>query len=255
MTRGATRPTSTPVPTPPAFEARLVGAKRLSPTVRELAFERVDAAPLAFEAGQWVSLVLPLAGGEVHRAYSIASPPDGTSRFELAVTRVEMGPGSTYLHQLEPGATLGAIGPQGFFTRPLDGAPPALFVATGTGVAPLRSMLRAALHRGSSSPVSLLFGVRSQEEILYREELEAIVRAHPHIRIEATLSRPDEGWRGRRGYVQLHVQELYESLATEGHGAPHAYVCGLERMVGAVRDILRKQMGLPRGLVHSERYD
>jgi ferredoxin-NADP reductase len=228
----------------------------LSPTVRELSFERLDGAPFAFEAGQWVSLVLPLAGGDARRAYSIASSPDGTARFDLAVTQVEAGPGSTYLHGLEPGATLQAIGPQGFFTRPLGDAPPSgLFVGTGTGIAPLRSMLRAALNRGSSSPLCLLFGVRSQQEILYREELEALARTHPRVRIEVTLSRPDGGWQARHGYVQLHVRELYESLAKEGRGPPHAYVCGLERMVGAVRDILRKQMGLPRELVHSERYD
>jgi CDP-4-dehydro-6-deoxyglucose reductase, E3 len=245
------------MPIPPAFEARLAHARPLSPTVRELSFERLDGAPLTFEAGQWVTLVLPLPEGEVRRAYSIASSPSGTPRFDLAVTHVETGPGSTYLHQLEPGATLTAIGPQGFFTRPVDGAlpSPALFVGTGTGVAPLLSMLRAALSRGSSPPLCLLFGVRSRQEILYREELEALAETHPHLRVEVTLSRPDAEWPARCGYVQLHVRELYESLAAKSQAAPHTYVCGLERMVGAVRDVLRNQMGLPRQLVHSERYD
>jgi ferredoxin-NADP reductase len=228
----------------------------LSPTVRELSFERLDGTPFTFEAGQWVTLVLPLAEGEVRRAYSIASSPSRTAGFDLAVTHVEAGPGSTYLHRLEPGATLKALGPQGFFTRPLGGATsPALLVGTGTGVAPLRSMLGAALDQRSSSSLCLLFGVRSQKEILYRDELEALARTHPQFRIEVTLSRPDAEWQARCGYVQIHVRELYESLAAEGHGVPHVYVCGLERMVGAVREILRKEMGLPRELVHSERYD
>jgi ferredoxin-NADP reductase len=244
------------MPAPPAFEARLAHARALSPSVRELSFERLDGAPFAFEAGQWVTVVLPLAQGEMRRAYSIASPPDGTPRFDLAVTHVSSGAGSTYLHQLEPGAKLGILGPQGFFTRPLDRPHPALLVGTGTGVAPLRSMLRAALEQGSLSPLCLLFGVRTPEDILYRAEFEALERTHPHLlRVEVTLSRPDAGWQGRSGHVQLHVRELYESLASQSGEAPHAYVCGLERMVGAVRTLLRKEMGLPRERVHSERYD
>jgi CDP-4-dehydro-6-deoxyglucose reductase, E3 len=243
------------MPVPPTFDVRVVHAEPLSPSVRGLVLERVDGAPFAFEAGQWVSLVLPLTGGEVRRAYSIASPPDGSPRFEIAVTRVVSGPGSTYLHGVEPGAVVPAVGPQGFFTRPLDSAPPALFVGTGTGVSPLRSMLQFAVARGHSAPMCLLFGVRSQEDILYREELERVATEHPGVALEVTLSRPEASWAGRRGYVQLHVRELYERLASSSAVAPHVFVCGLERMVGSVRKVLRKEMGLPRTSVHSERYD
>src|SRR5262245_35788489 len=103
------------MPLPPTFDARLVSSRSLTPLVRELVLERKDGAPFGFDAGQWVNLVLPLATGELRRAYSIASPPAGTPRFELAITRVQGGPGSTYLHALEPGAELSLIGPQGFF--------------------------------------------------------------------------------------------------------------------------------------------
>jgi ferredoxin-NADP reductase len=221
----------------------------LSPHVRELAFERVDGEKFDFQAGQWVSLVLPLVEGEARRAYSIASPPAGTSRFEVAVTRVEGGPGSAYLHSLADGTTLRAIGPQGFFTRPRG--QPSLFVGTGTGVTPLRSMIRDALATADDAPLTLLFGVRNAEDRLYLDELEALEKAHSHLRVLYTLSRPHTDWPGRVGYVQTHVEELYRGLA-EG---THVYICGLERMVGAVRDLLRKQMGVDRKLVHSERYD
>src|SRR3954447_2508533 len=110
------------MPPPPTFDVRLAGGRMLSPQVRELTFERVDGAPFGFQAGQWVSLVLPLAEGEARRAYSIASPPLGDAKFEIAVTRVADGPGSSFLHALADGATLRAIGPQGFFTR-ARGAP------------------------------------------------------------------------------------------------------------------------------------
>jgi CDP-4-dehydro-6-deoxyglucose reductase len=246
------------MPLPPTFDARLIAARVLSPAVRELTFERADGAPLRFAAGQWVSLVLPLEGGEIRRSYSIASEPGETARFEIAVTHVARGPGSSLLHTLEPGATLTAVGPQGFFTRPLEKAAPSLFVATGTGVTPFRSMLRAAIAAGDTTPTWLLFGVRCEEDLLYRDDFEALAAAHPHFRVHPTLSRPGSEWSGRHGYVQAHVRGLIDDLAAlpEATGrAPHAYVCGLERMVGSVRELLRKEMGLPRERVHTERYD
>ena len=252
------------MPVPPTFDVRVTGARPLSPQVRELALERADGAPFVFEAGQWVSLVLPLPEGEVRRAYSISSPPDGSPGFRIAVTKVTGGPGSTYLHGLAAGGSLRAVGPQGFFTRPPDLASPCLFVATGTGVAPLRSMMLHAASRSSPAPAApmwLLFGVRTEADILYRDDFEALAARAPNVRLFFSLSRPGEGWKGRAGYVQEHVKELWGELgavrtgAAGAAGAPHAYVCGLEKMVGAVRDVLRKGLGVPRQQVHSERYD
>ncbi len=237
---------------PPTFDVTLRSARMLTPSVRELTFQRADGEPVTFDAGQWMSFVLPLPEGEMRRAYSIASPPDGDT-FDIAVTHVDGGPGSTYLHALEPGATLRAIGPQGFFTRPRSDDAPALFIATGTGVTPLRSMVRDALAHGHVKPMIVLVGVREEQDRLYHEELEALAAAHPQLRVEYTLSRGKDGWTGRRGYVQTHVPELFREL--EPSGAPHAWICGLERMVSAVRNVLRKDMSLPRQQVHSERYD
>ena len=245
------------MPPPPSFDARLVSARLLAPTVRELVFERSGESPMAFEPGQWVNALLPLAdgaGAETKRSYSIASAPDGTPRFEIAVTRVQGGAGSNWLHAMAPGETLRFSGPQGFFTRPRE-APPSLFVATGTGVTPLRSMLRASLAAGARAPTIVLLGVRRAEDMIYSDEFRAFAAAHPFVRFEPTLSQPGGDWAGRSGYVQTHVRALWEELAESSGAEPHAYVCGLQRMVGSVRDLLRKDMGVPRERVHSERYD
>lgn len=243
------------MPPPPTFDVRLARARMLSPLVRELGFERVDGAPFEFQAGQWVSLVLPLLEGEARRAYSIASHPDGSPGFEVAITRVEGGPGSTYLHELPIGATVRAIGPQGFFTRPRGAGHPSLFVGTGTGVTPLRSMIKDALLAGETSPMTLLFGIRHESDQLYREELEALAKEHSNFHAFYSMSRPGPDWPGFTGYVQTHAESLWRALEVTGPSAPHIYICGLERMVGAVRDLLRKQMGVDRKQVHSERYD
>ncbi|MDB4996510.1 MAG: Flavodoxin reductase, partial [Myxococcaceae bacterium] len=185
------------MPPPPTFDVRLARARMLSANVRELGFERVGTPdPFAFQAGQWVSLVLPLSEGEARRAYSIASPPDATPGFEVAITKVEGGPGSTFLHELPVGETIRAIGPQGFFTRPRGAGHPSLFVGTGTGVTPLRSMIRDALAAGEQSPMRLLFGVRHEADRLYREELEALEAKHPNFRVQYSISQPSPEWSG-----------------------------------------------------------
>jgi CDP-4-dehydro-6-deoxyglucose reductase len=208
----------------PSFDARVVSARALSPNVREVTFARADGASFEFEPGQWVSLLLPGEGGEIRRAYSIASAPRRDASFEIAVTRVDAGVGSARLHALGPGDIVRVIGPQGFFTRPMRGGAPALFVGTGTGVAPLRSMIHAALAAEDPALVWLLFGAREEADLLYRDELAELAERSPQLRVEETLSRGSEDWTGRRGYVQA-------------------------------RALFRKEVGLGRELVHTERYD
>jgi len=240
---------------PETFEIEILSTTALTPGVRGFVFGRVDGRPLVFEPGQWLNFVLPTAAGEIRRAYSIASAPNGTAKFEIAVTEVAGGPGSGYLCGLGPGARLRAIGPQGFFTRsPLDSAP-ALLVATGTGMTPLYSMMSAAVAAGSSTPMWLLLGVRRTSDLLYRAELEALERSSPSVLVFFTLSQGEPEWRGRRGYVQTHIPELWAELGQTGGSEPHLYVCGLEKMITAVRQLVRKEMGVPRERVHSERYD
>lgn len=246
-----------PPPPPETFTARLVQARALTPRVRELTWARVDGQPFRFEAGQWVNLVLPLVdehGRPLRRAYSVASAPNDTPRFELAVTRVEHGPASCFLHAAQPGLCLEVKGPLGTFTRPLATAAPSLFVATGTGIAPFRAMVHAAVAAGRAEPLWVLMGVRSLEEALYLEEFQRLSALHPCVRVEVTLSRPQQGWRGRTGYVQDHVVELWTELSARGV-APHAYVCGLKKMLLQVREVLRVQLGVDRKHVHAEAYD
>lgn len=235
-----------------AFDARLESARTLTPSVRELTFVRQDGAGFSFDPGQFVNLLLDHAGSELKRSYSIASPPRGGSSFDLAVTRVAGGPASELLHDLPIGSTVRAVGPSGLFTRDATDPSPALFVGTGTGLAPFRSMVHAAVAAGSVAPMWILLGVRHEADILYAAELEELARSHPNVRLHVTLSQPGPGWTGRRGYVQAHVGELLKTL---GEPDAHVYICGLERMVKSVRTLCRSALGVGRKNVHQERYD
>jgi CDP-4-dehydro-6-deoxyglucose reductase, E3 len=236
---------------PETFRATLTHTRALSSSVKEFHFKREDGKPMAFDAGQWVNLALPLASGALKRAYSIASAPNAHGTFELAITRVEGGPGSTFLHDLALGSSIEVTGPQGLFLRQHESA--SLFVGTGTGITPLRSMFLHALDKGENNPMTVVFGVREEGDQIYREEFKALAQAHPNFSVHYTLSRGSETWPGLRGYVQTHTRELYEKLAAQGEC--HVYVCGLQKMIHDVRHLLRNEMQLPRQLVHSERYD
>lgn len=230
---------------------RLLRAEDLTEQVRELTLARVDGAPFVFQAGQWVNLHIPHEGGILRRSYSIASSPQVPERIAIAVTRVEGGPGSSFLHAMRAGDTLLADPPQGFFTRPSD--LPSLFVGTGTGVTPLRSMIVNALELGHTKRMALLLGARTESTLVYKREFEALAAKHRTFSVHFCLSRANETWEGYRGYVQAHVQERVHAFKdTE---PVHAYICGLRPMVEAVRDVLKTELGLPRQQIHTERYD
>jgi ferredoxin-NADP reductase len=216
--------------------------------VRSLCFA-LEGEPLRFRAGQWIDIFVDTPTGPEKRAYSIASDPRA-ELVELAVTRVDDGVVSPVLHELPVGSEVTIAGPQGFFTRDEPAVTaPTLFVATGTGLAPLRSMLSEALE-GEHAPFTLLFGCRTPDDILWRDDLEAWAERHTNFRLEVTLSRPDTSWRGRSGYVQTHVPELARAL-----GEPHVFICGLNHMVSEVRAVCKSALSYDRKRVHSERYD
>jgi ferredoxin-NADP reductase len=235
-------------------KAELLAARLLSPSVRSLVFRTVDGSAVGHVSGQYLDLIVPTPGGLAYkRSYSIASAPDAEhpDRFEIAVTRVEGGPTSGALHALAPGAVVELEGPTGVFVRrPHEAAHPALFVATGTGLAPLRAMLTEETRVASGPALVLLFGCRTTHDVLWSDELRAWQRDCPRFVLHVTLSRAPPDWRGLAGYVQRHARELAGSLSDA-----HAYVCGVSAMVDDVVKLLEREAGMPRVRLHYEVYD
>ena len=222
----------------------------MSPTVRSLTFRVADEQGFAFEPGQWVSITLPVNGNRLIRAYSIASPPRDDNTFDLAITHVPAGDASEFLTALAPGARLHFTGPFGTFLvrQPVDR--PIFLVATGTGVAPFRGMLFDLLERRNVPvDIHLVFGVRTERDILYRGEFEERERRHPNFRFIPTLSQPGPEWTGARGYVQLTAEKLLVPRRDAD-----IYVCGVRKMVNDMRSCL-KGWGYDRKHIHYERYD
>lgn len=229
------------------FRAKLIEAVEIAPEVRHFVFEAQGLERFAYAAGQFVMLYKDLEGKLAKRAYSIASAPDG-KRFELCLNKVREGLVSPFLFELRPGDEVEWKGPYGAF-RWREPPGDALLAATGTGIAPLRAMLWERVPRDSAHRFTLLFGVRHEDGILYRDEFEEMAARYPNFTFLPTLSRPGAGWKGLRGRVQEHLAD-----AACGRTDLDVYICGLREMVRSVRDMLAL-MGFDSRRVIFERYD
>src|SRR5215471_12412458 len=229
------------------MRAQLIHSFELAPEVRHFVFEAEGVERLDFIPGQFVSISAQVGAKIITRAYSIASAPGNGARFELCLNRVPGGTLSGPLFEMKAGDTVEIKPPLGMFVLrqpPRD----SLFVATGTGIAPFRAMLLGHLNEASPA-FTLLFGVRFESHLMYRQEFEDLARHFPQFRFWPTLSRPDPGWGGRSGHVQAHLAEaLGERRDLD------VYLCGLKAMVDDVRRIL-KEMGFDRKQVFYEKYD
>ena len=232
--------------------ARLRRESNLSDFTKHLEFEVPAVERFGLVPGQWLSFKTGKSDGEeITRAYSIASPPRDDNTFALCLNRVQDGYMSNFLCDMKVGDEITVQGPFGDFTL----RPPmrdTVFIATGTGIAPFRSMLHWLLadptrHQGHQ--LWLIFGNRTEADVYYDAEFKRMAGDHANFRYLPTLSRPPEGWEGLRGYVQAHVPDIVGN-----HTGMHAYICGLEKMVKANRDLL-KSLGWDRKQILYEKYD
>lgn len=265
------------------YTARLERKKCISESAQCYHFEFIadELESFPFVPGQFISAVAEDANGKQQtRAYSMASAAKG-NRFDLCVNRVEAGYFSNRLADLpdDPdellpvGGTIHVHGPHGYFTlhEPLTDS---ILVATGTGVAPMRSFLQWLFptdgpDRSEGRQIWLLYGTRHESELYYRDEFEELEHRKANFHYLPTLSRAGVNWTGLHGYVQEHLSEIVEERSRKP-GIPrsqpaaqpaaelnfdiYAYICGLNVMVAGARERLAS-LGWHRKQILYERYD
>lgn len=227
--------------------ARLVSATALSTEIRHFVFEVPEVSALDFRAGQFASLVANIGGRMVTRAYSLAAPPDG-NRFELCLNLVADGAFSPMLFAMQPGDTVECQNILGTFVW-REPVRETYLVATGTGIAPFRGMLREAFAHGWTHPLTLIFGARHEQGLVFADEFRTMAARHQNFRFLPTLTRPQPGWTGATGRVQpLLLAEIGERRDLD------VYLCGMKAMVDEARQLL-KARGFDRKQIIVEKYD
>ena len=231
--------------------------RMITPSVYELAFEGVpipsaDPAkpsptePFHFRAGQYISIVIPGAGPngrDLRRAYSIASHPEARP-VELCVKIVDNGPGSNYLNKLKKGDTFRGYAPYGDFTYETSSEKHVCFIATGTGIAPFKSMMLSAEYLANPpKSATCLLGVREDEEVLYEKEIA------PHGKWVACVSQA-KTWAGFRGRVTDYLKMIGDEFPWK---ETEYYLCGASQMIDEVRVILTER-GVEKDAIHREIY-
>jgi NAD(P)H-flavin reductase len=217
-----------------SFQAVVDRVQDLTHDVRELGLRLREPKDIRFKAGQFISFNLTPPGERlVIRPYSIASPPDESNRITLVFNRVPGGCGSTYLFSLKEGDPVSFEGPQGsFYFR--ERTRNVLFVATGTGIAPIRSMLLDLMNHGYAGAARLYWGLRSQRDVYYQQEFDALAVRSPNLSFAIALSRPDVGWPGYAGRVTGMVEEQVTSVKNLD-----VFLCGNHAMIRDVTQIIR----------------
>ncbi len=206
---------------------------------------------LAWKPGQFLSLLLPIAGETLIRPYSIASSPEERNLLEICLNLVPDGPGSHYLFARTVGETLCFTGPWGTFGFDQPPQAECVFIADGMGIAPIRPMIRRAVACEPGPPLQLLYSAVQESGLLYRQEWKASAQACPRFSFTPLLSNPASGWSGLQGSLVEYVECRY--INGDGDRSRHFYICGVGQQVTHLRDLLR-QAGYQRRAVQYEKW-
>jgi ferredoxin-NADP reductase len=206
-----------------------------------------------YRSGQHVDVRLTAEDGyQAQRSYSIASGPED-EHLMLTVERLDDGEVSPYLVDvLQPGDDLELRGPiGGYFVWDESFAGPLVLIGGGSGIVPLRSMLRHWVTTNHAVPVHLLYSARSWSEIIYPDELTGYGKMYDQVEVRFALTREwPEGWTGHKGRVD---RALLEELAPPPDARPNIYICGPTGFVEAAAQWL-VEIGHPPARIRTERF-
>ena len=222
------------------------------------------SAAADFESGQFVRVMVPGSGlngglnggpsggpsGEVRRAYSPANVANWDGQLEFYIRLLPGGAMSDYIsHRAEVGDILTVMSADGEFGLVENGLRPRWFLAGGTGLSPLLSMLRKMAEWGDPQPARLVFGITRSTEVFARDEIAALAAALPDFRADTLVWTPDSDWDGPVGNpVELAAAEI--ALLDE---MPDVYICGPPPMLDAAYAAL-EAVGVPDDQIHAERF-
>jgi NAD(P)H-flavin reductase len=231
---------------PKQLTARLEDKIALTPKYIHYMFELDHPHEMPFIGGQYVSVKVSERGER--RSYSICSAPSISHGFELLVDISPDGIGSKYLESLKFGDQISLLGALGMFTLKEELNESAIYlIATGSGVAPFRSMILDLLEKQDKRPIVLYWGLRFEQDIYWALEFEELSRNNPNFTFKIILSKAGPEWPLDKGRVTDLLSVLEKPV-----GAGY-YLCGNEKMVDEVTAQLQ-QDGVELAHIHHEMF-
>jgi ferredoxin-NADP reductase len=220
-----------------------------------LTFAPQDGGEVPFEAGQFLTLEVPIGGKEHRRAYSISSSESERARVTVTVKRVPGGLVSNHLHDVaKVGDVFDVHGPSGTFTvTDVSRARRIVLVAGGSGITPMMAILRTHLERSPALRFTLVYGSRSLDRVIFREALDTLALRHAdRFSVVYALDEAPEGWTGVRGRLdETTCARVFGGLSLDG--GEDWMLCGPDPMMAAVRAVLRAR-GVSPERVREERF-
>jgi ferredoxin-NADP reductase len=240
---------------PPVLEWQAGTVTSIRPETRQTkSFTLTLPRWMAHRAGMHYDVRLTAPDGyQTERSYSIASPPEQVGKIQLTVERIEDGEVSPYLHDvLVTGDQIEVRGPiGGYFVWEVGLGGPLLLIGGGSGVVPLMAMLRHRAAQHATMPARILYSSRTADDVIYRDELEALAAGDRGFEVFFTFTRQaPPGWAGYRRRIDAAM--LAEVIRPLGMQA-RVYVCGPTLLVEAVATAL-VQMALPIEQIRTERF-
>jgi ferredoxin-NADP reductase len=195
-----------------------------TPSTKTFRMVPADGVLPPFQAGQYVALHVEVNGIRTNRPLSIASSPSQTGYYDLTVKRVPGGLVSNYLlDTLQVGDHLASSAPDGGFVyNPLLHGQRLVFIAGGSGITPFMSMIRDVSDHGLDRQITLIYGNRSEDDIIYHEELTALAARLANFTYVPVVEEPGPAYTGEKGFMN---GDLIERVAGDLGGAM-VYLCG-----------------------------
>jgi len=204
---------------------------------------------LQFLPGQYIDFLLK--GGE-RRSFSMANSPHADELVELHIRHVAGGNFTDHVFgKMKERDILRLEGPLGSFFLREDSPKPIVFVASGTGFAPIKSIIESAFHKKIERPMVLYWGARRPKDLYLGAHPEKWAREHGNFRYVPVISeaRPEDAWSGRSGFVHRAVMEDMPDLS--GH---QVYACGVPIMVDSARRDFIEKCGLPEDEFYADSF-
>jgi len=235
------------------FLTEVVDIKDLTYDIKQVTLRLVEPSEIVFTAGKYIQFQVPeyeLTSESVYRAYSMSSQPSRKNEVELEIRLVPNGICTTYVFEhLKVGEQVTINGPYGDF-RLSDTGARAVFIAGGSGMAPIKSMLYDMFERGDNREALYFFGARAVRDLFLVDEMKELEKKLPNFKFIPALSEPlpEDNWKGETGLIT----DVLDRHITSGENT-ETYLCGSPGMIDAAVAVLTKN-GIPEDKIYYDKF-